>query len=218
MSALLLKLTGDAAVRGTVTSDGQQVFSVYDFINLVCQKTGTYAHNTWARLKDRDSNLKEGDGFKMEILRYHTDSVSSTVQSRNRVTPVMTLRQLQRLLLSLDNKVAADFRLIVESTFTRYMSGDASMIQEIHSNAASSAPIHQAYRQALAQEPVTNSTGTQPMLHRDEALFTLALHERQMALHERSFELHERSSRLPLELYERSLELHERSLSLQRRT
>ncbi len=42
MSALLLKLTGDATVRGTITSDGQQVFSVYDFINLVCQKTESY--------------------------------------------------------------------------------------------------------------------------------------------------------------------------------
>jgi hypothetical protein len=38
MSALLLKL-GDVSVRGTTTYDGMQVFSVYDFINLVCQKT-----------------------------------------------------------------------------------------------------------------------------------------------------------------------------------
>ena len=72
----------------------------------------------------------------------------------------MTLRGLQRLLLILDNKVASDFRHIVEGTFTRFMSGDTSMIQEIHSNAASSAPIHQAYRQALAQEPTPNTTTT----------------------------------------------------------
>jgi hypothetical protein len=38
MSALLLKLAGDVKVRGTTTHDGMQVFSVYDFINLVCQK------------------------------------------------------------------------------------------------------------------------------------------------------------------------------------
>jgi hypothetical protein len=48
----------------------------------------------------------------------------------------------------LGSKVAADFRQIVEGTFTRYMAGDTSMIEEICANAASSAPVHQAYRQA----------------------------------------------------------------------
>jgi len=98
MSALLLKLAGTASVRGTTTSEGMQVFSVYDFINLVCQKTGSYAHNIWSRMKSEDPRLKEGDGFKMEILRYQTESVSSTsstVNTRNRVTPVMTVLQLQ---------------------------------------------------------------------------------------------------------------------------
>ena len=203
MSELLLRLSADVTVRGTTTHEGMQVFSVYDFINLVCQKSGTYAHNAWARLKEADPNLKEGDGFKMEILRYHADSVSSTVKSRNRVTPVMTLRQLQRLLLSLDNKVASDFRMIVEGIFTRYMSGDKTMITEINANAVSDAPIHQAYRQALAQEPVTATTATTHMLDHDEALFNLELHERQMALYERHMTLNERS----WALYEKSLAL-----------
>ena len=75
------------------------------------------------------------------------------------MTPVMTLRQLQRLLLSLDNKVAAEFREIVEGIFTRYMAGDTGMIEEIRANAASDAPIHQAYRQALVQEPVVDAVG-----------------------------------------------------------
>ena len=193
MSELLLRLAADVTVRGTTTSEGMQVFSVYDFINLVCQKNGTYAHNAWARLKDRDSNLKEGDGFKMEILRYHDDSVSSTVKSRNRVTPVMTLRQLQRLLLSLDNKVASDFRMIVEGIFTRYIAGDVSMVEEIRENAASTAPIHQAYRQALVQEPVVDAAGAKRQLDREEALFTIELHERYMALQERSWALYEKS-------------------------
>jgi hypothetical protein len=37
MSALLLKL-GGCERQGTTTHDGMQVFSVYGFINLVCQK------------------------------------------------------------------------------------------------------------------------------------------------------------------------------------
>ena len=185
MSELLLRLAADVTVRGTTTPEGMQVFSVYDFINLVCQRNGTYAHNAWARLKDRDPNLKEGDGFKMEILRYHADSVSSTVISRNRVTPVMTLRQLQRLLLSLDNKVASDFRMIVEGIFTRYIAGDVSMIEEIRENAASTAPIHQAYRQALAQEPVVDAAGTKRQMEREDVLFELEIQERKLALEER---------------------------------
>ena len=62
----------------------------------------------------------------------------------------MTLRGLQRLMMILGGKVAADFRYIVECVFTRYMSVDKSMIEEIRENAVSTAPIHQAYRQALA--------------------------------------------------------------------
>ena len=80
--------------------------------------------------------MTEGNGFEMEILRYHADR-EKTAKTRSRVTPVMTLRQLQRLLLKLDNKVAADFRLIVEGVFTRYMTGDVSMIEEIRLNAVS---------------------------------------------------------------------------------
>ena len=198
MSELVLRLAADATVRGTITSDGEQVFSVYDFINLVCQKNGTYAHNAWARLKDADSNLKEGDGFKMEILHYHADS-DRTVKTRRRVTPVMTLRQLQRLLLSLDNKVADEFRLIVEGVFTRYMCGDLTMIQEIRANAVSEAPIHQAYRQALAQEPVLDAAGTKRQLDREQALFELEIQERRLALEERK-------SRMPAELQEKNMQ------------
>ena len=43
MSALLLQLAGDATVRGTTTHDGMQLLSVYDFVNLACQNTGSYA-------------------------------------------------------------------------------------------------------------------------------------------------------------------------------
>ena len=121
----------------------------------------------------------------MEILRYQTESVSSTsstVNTRNRVTPVMTLRQLQRLLLSLDNKVAAEFREIVEGIFTRYMAGDTGMIEEIRANAASDAPIHQAYRQALAQEPVVDVAGDKRKLERQDALLELELKERNMSV------------------------------------
>ncbi len=199
---LLLKLAGDVTVRGTTTPDGMQVFSVYDFINLVCQKTGSYSRQVWMRLMN--SHFKDELEFNFISARTHLyQHGTSGGKSTNR-TPAMTLRGLQRLLLILDNKVAAEFRQIVEGVFTRFQSGDLTMIEEIRSNAASSAPIHQAYRQALAQEPVTNTTN--PTLTRDEALFNLELHERHMALHERHMALHERS-----------WALFEKSLAFQRR-
>jgi hypothetical protein len=107
----------------------------------------------------------------------------------------MTLRGLQRLVQILGDKVAADFRVLVEGTFTRFQAGDTSMIEEIHSNAASSAPIHQAYRQALAQEPVV------------DALFELEIQERNLAIHERKLALEERKSRMGVELQEKNLQV-----------
>ena len=59
MSALLLKLSGDATVRGTVNSDGDQVFSVFNFINFVCNKRGTYGNKVWERLTSEDSVFKK---------------------------------------------------------------------------------------------------------------------------------------------------------------
>jgi hypothetical protein len=46
---------------------------------------------------------------------------------------------LQSLLTISGGKVAADFRQIVEGIFTRFMTGDISMIEKIRSNAASAA-------------------------------------------------------------------------------
>jgi len=111
----------------------------------------------------------------------------------------MTLRGLQRLMMILGGNVAAEFRHLVEGVFTRYMAGDKSMLEEIHSNAASSAPIHQAYRQALAQEPVIDAAGSKRQLDREDTLFELEIQERKLALEERK-------SRMPAELQEKSMQ------------
>lgn len=54
----------------------------------------------------------------------------------------------------LGGKVAAEFRALAERVFTRVMAGDQSLINVINANAVSDAPIHQIYRETLAQEPV----------------------------------------------------------------
>jgi hypothetical protein len=212
MSELVLTLAADATVRGAITSDKEHVFCVFDFINLACNKRDTFGNKVWERLTCKKSVYKEElDELSTKEfvngLFGQDDQISHIKKMRRRRVPVMTLRGLQRLMMILGGKVASEFRHLVEGVFTRYMSGDRSMLQEVEANAASSAPIHQSYRQALAQEPVTNTVSTRPMLDHDAALFNLELHERQMALHERQMALHERS-----------WALYEKSLALQRRT
>ena len=148
MSSLVLNLASEASVRGMVAPDGSHRFSVYDFITMACQKVdaGAYARKTYSNL------VKDGSEFKEEI----ENSVHNIhfPGGRGAATPTMTLRGLQRLLLILGTKVAAEFRALLEGTFTRVMAGDTSLIKVIEANAASDAPIQQAYRQALEQEPV----------------------------------------------------------------
>lgn len=209
MSELQLRLTGNATVRAKIISDTQQVFSVFDVMNLVYPTMSeSWKNMKWKTLTEK-SEYKDELQFTEEYLKYQDEDETSnnTKKRRLRKTPVMTIQGLQRLLLILGGKHAGEFRTIVLGVFTRYMSGDRTMLEEIHSNAVSTAPIHQAYRQALTQEPVTATTATTHMLDHDEALFNLELHERQMALHERHMTLNERS-----------WALYEKSLALQRGT
>ena len=180
MSSLVLNLTSDASVRGMVAPDGTHRFSVYDFITMACQKAdgGAYARKTYSNL------VKEGSEFKDEIEKsVHNIHFPG---GRGAATPTMTLRGLQRLLLILGTKVAIEFRALLEGTFTRVMAGDTSLIEVIRANSTSEAPIQQAYRQALAQEPVE-----QPMLddiarkRKADALLEVEIQERRIACVER---------------------------------
>jgi hypothetical protein len=119
----------------------------------------------------------------------------------------MTIRGLQRLLMILGGKVAAEYREIIEGTFTRVMAGDQSLIEVINANAASQEPVQQAFRAALAQEPVA------PVL--DEACLGKKrehgeisqdiLAERKLRLQEGEFRLKEREK--ALEHMNRGMEL-----------
>lgn len=205
MSELWLRLSEDATVRAKKTSDTQQVFSVFDVMNLVYPTMSESWKNVKWKTLTENPEYKDELQFTNEYLKYQDEDVTSnnTKKRRLRKTPVMTIQGLQRLLLILGGKHAAEFRTIVLGVFTRYIAGDRTMLEEIRSNAVSDAPIHQAYRQALAQEPVLDATSARRLLDHDGALFNLELHERQMALHERQ-----------MALYERSWVLHEKSLAL----
>jgi hypothetical protein len=73
------------------------------------------------------------------------------------------------------------------------------MLEEIRVNALSTAPIHQAYRQALAQEPVLDAAGTKRQLE-------LEMEERIVALAEKKQALEERKSRMGVDLQEKSMQ------------
>jgi len=108
MSDLVLRLAGDATVRGATTYDAKQVFSVYDSMTLFCGKSESYARTTWTRLISEKSTYKS----ELEGLVY-TATFCSSVQNNRYETPAMTLRGLQRLVMILGGKVASDFHRIV---------------------------------------------------------------------------------------------------------
>jgi hypothetical protein len=202
MSELQLRLAGDATVRAKITSDAQHVVSVYDVMRLACpNQCESWRQKIWKDLIEK-SEYKDEIKFTKEYLKYQDQDVtSSNIKKRRlRKTPVMTLQGLQRLLVILGGKVAAEFRTIVLGVFTRYMAGDRSMIEEIHANAVSTAPIHQAYRQALAQEPVLDAAGTKRQLE-------LEMEERLVALAEKKQALEERKSRMGVDLQEKNMQV-----------
>ena len=118
MSELLLKLAGNATVRGTINADGDHVGSVYNFINLACNKRGRFAYKVWERLTSDNSAYKD-ELEKLVTLEYvkglsvHIGDLSHTKKTRRRQTPVMTLRALQRLVMFSSGKMASDFHRIV---------------------------------------------------------------------------------------------------------
>ena len=179
MTSLVLRLTSDASLRGIIQGDGTHLFSVYDFITIACQKKddGAYARKTYSNL------VKDSCEFKKEVVK--SVLYCQFPGARQRETPAMTIRGLQRLLMILGGKVAANFRTEVEGTFTRVMAGDTSLIQEIRDNAVSTSPVHQVFRQALVEEPISDEDEVgrkrqKRMEEREDALFAIEMKERNM--------------------------------------
>jgi hypothetical protein len=122
MHALYLVI-GDESVRGMTTAHFVQIFSVTDFIRIVCRTTESYARLLWKRLKRDTSKFME---VKKDLF---LDMQSNKVVKFT--TPGMTILGLQRLLMILDHKVNEDVRPVVEDTLARYVNGDTSMLTEV---------------------------------------------------------------------------------------
>ncbi len=130
MSSLVLQLEGHVQyVRTTVTADGQEVFSIINFIQLVCKgKSDNYAARLWPSLQ----NLPEMDGLVVVVpLRIKTSkSPYKQPPPVLRPGPATTRAGLQKLLLVLGDKVKDEFRQVDDSTLNRFMVGDCSSIIE----------------------------------------------------------------------------------------
>jgi len=193
MSALLFRLAG-GKVHGTSTPDGM-VFSVYDFINIVCHKNGMYAVQVWILMNK--GQFKYSMNATVARLR-------GMPKKTRKPTPVMTMDEFPILMEALGRRVSVRFDLhrMFKDTFTLFMAGDRSMIEEIRTNPLFAAPVHKA--PAPPQEPVPEAVGAKRMRDHDEVLFDLELQERQLTIQERD-----------MTLQERSLTLREKTLAMQ---
>jgi hypothetical protein len=202
----MLKLTdGEGqAIRGMMHSNGQQMFSVFDFMTKACAygNNGASARNEFKRLTGDASEYKDEVVASCYYLVFPGRG--------QRDTPCMTIRGLQRLLMILGGKVASEFREIIEGTFTRVMAGDQTLIEVINANAVSQAPLQQAYRAALAQEPVSpvlDNACLGQKRERDELMQDLELAERKLRLDEGRHRLEDSKRDKALEYVGRGVEL-----------
>ncbi len=188
MSAFLFKLAGEK-IYGTKTPDGMEL-SVYDFINVVCDKdrTGTYAIQVW-------TYLNKGQ-FKYS-LNATVAHLRDLPKRTRKPTPVMTMDELAVLMEALGKRVSVryDFRGYFRDAFALFKSGNMSMFEEIHKNSLFAVPVLKTPAPPL--EPVPEACAKpKRMRDHDEILFDLELAERQMALQERRMALQERAMTL----------------------
>ena len=103
-----LKLTENESLRGMRNEDGVWYFSVYDFVNFV---TGHALGDDYGGLVFRRL-VKPGSETAEDIRSLCSDV--KFAGHKQKPTPAMTIRGLQRLLMILGGKVAAEYREIVE--------------------------------------------------------------------------------------------------------
>jgi hypothetical protein len=154
---LQLIVGDDNAVRGMLDTDGKQRFSVYDCLTIL------FLYNVKdGKEQDQKKASSCARAFYSTLIaddsEYRDDILSHVVYLKfpgqgQRDTPTMTLAGLQKLVLHVGGKFGAKYRELLSDTFRRVMAGDESIIKEVQANAASNSPIHQLYRESLAEEP-----------------------------------------------------------------
>jgi hypothetical protein len=135
---LILKLLGDCTVAGATTACGKRIFSVYQFINVVCGESGDYSEKELVRLVERSRQRAKSRRLKfvndLKTFKFPMDDPDlSGGPSRRRNSPAMTVDGLWKLLPMLGNKVLPDVREQVERELESIMNGDRRMIETVDS-------------------------------------------------------------------------------------
>ena len=147
----MLQLSADEYLVGLKISDGRTVFSIIEYITKRYNKNdgGHYARTAFSRLKAKPK-------YK-ELEEYVVDAKLGG--SKKSMTPCTCLTGFQVLLGILEDEVGVEYRKLARTAVTRIGAGDKTLKDVIDANAASSAPIQQLYRQAIAQERAAGGAG-----------------------------------------------------------
>ena len=130
MSNLVLNISGEAKVRGIVSSDGIQQFSVYDIIAAAIVTKDT--KNSTSR-KMFASLTKEGAKSRDEILAL-CEYIKFPGHGQ-RLTPAMTADGLLLLLTKhLKSRISHALKEEMLDILHRYLDGDMSLCEEVEQN------------------------------------------------------------------------------------
>jgi hypothetical protein len=130
MSMLLLNISGEAKVRGVVSSDGIQKFSVYDIITAAIETKDT--KNSTSR-KRFACLIKEGAKSRDEILSLCEYIKFPGIGQRH--TPAMTADGLLLLLTKhLQGSISHALKEEMMDILHRYLDGDMSLCEEVDQN------------------------------------------------------------------------------------
>jgi hypothetical protein len=132
--------------------------------------------------------------------------------SGQRETPCLTVLGLQKLLETLDGKVAEKYKTEARNCFNRVLSGDHTLIREINKNAARNGPVQQIARAALAEQ----AAGEGVVAPAGEAAALITGEEAEMQREERRLELKRKAVDLEFSVKERDLAMDKEKLSIDR--
>ena len=145
------KFFDDPKNKAFTSADGIPWWSVYAFTRTIFDDNKGHMRTILSRVLDGPF----GDEIKPFVQYVVTSGTPTKLfpTGGSGFTPVMTIFGLQKFLMRLPkNKVSAQIRDIADKTLALWIAGDKTHIESARANAASSAPIQQLYRQALAQE------------------------------------------------------------------
>jgi hypothetical protein len=132
MSTLKLSLFDGKCIRAMMVQNDivikEERYSVFDFINYVCEKknNNSYGQKTFERMIDDSSKYKDNIIKYVYYVQYPGKG--------QRKTPTMNADGLLSLLMILGGKVADTFRNSTLKILHRYLEGDLSMRSEIVKN------------------------------------------------------------------------------------